>query len=96
MVMSQFIGDVYLTGTSPPEHSEDPAQHRDLSLVEKYLAVLDENKKSCRAAVTDASIALDMAGFVRRRLHSSTEQMQMPPALLALALIRRVLDAPDQ
>ena len=94
--MSQHIGDVFQTGTSPPEMAEDPTRSRNLQLIERYLVVLEENKNACRAAVTDADMALDMAGFVRRQLLKSARQSSMSPALLALALVRRVPDAPEQ
>lgn len=94
--MSQRIGDVFQLGTSPPELADDPAHKRDLRLVERYLAVLEENKKACRSALTDADMALDMAGFVRRQLRRPAQMPRMSPALLALALMRRVPDAPEQ
>ena len=94
--MSQHIGDVFQTGTSPPEMAEDPTRSRNLQLIERYLVVLEENKKACRAAVTDADMALDMAGFVKRQLRKPAPMPRMSPALLALALVRRVPDAPEQ
>ncbi len=94
--MSQHIGDVFQMGASPPELADDPSHSRDLKLVERYLAVLEENKKACRSAVTDADMALDMAGFVRWQLRNSAQMPRMSPALLALALVRRVPDAPEQ
>ena len=59
-------------------------------------ALLEENKQACRAAVTDADMALDMAGFVKRQLRRPAPMPKMSPALLALALVRRVIDAPEQ
>ena len=94
--MSQHIGDVFQTGTSPPEMAEDPTRSRNLQLIERYLVVLEENKKACRSALTDADMALDMAGFVRRQLRRPAQMPRMSPALLALALVRRVPDAPEQ
>ena len=94
--MSQHIGDVFQTGTSPPEMAEDPTRSRNLQLLERYLVVLEENKKACRAAVTDADMALDMAGFVKRQLRRPAQMPRMSPALLALALVRRIIDAPEQ
>ena len=94
--MSQHIGDIFQTGSSPPELADDPARSRNLRLIERYLAVLEENKKACRAAVTDADMALDMAGFVQRQLRRPAAKPRMSPALLALALVRRVIDAPEQ
>ena len=92
--MSQRITDTFLSGTGPPERLA-PEEH-DLALIQRYLAVLEENKKACRAAVTDADMALDMAGFVRRQLRRPAQLPRMSPALLALALVRRVPDAPEQ
>ena len=94
--MSQHIGDVFQTGTSPPEMAEDPTRSRNLQLIERYLVVLEENKNACRAAVTDADMALDMAGFVKRQLRKPAQMPRMSPALLALALVRRIVDAPEQ
>ena len=94
--MSQHIGDVFQLGASPPELADNPSHNRDLRLVERYLAVLEENKKACRSALTDADMALDMAGFVRRQLRRPAQMPRMSPALLALALVRRIVDAPEQ
>ena len=94
--MSQHIGDVLQTGSSPHEMAEDPTRSRNLQLIERYLVVLEENKNACRAAVTDADMALDMAGFVKRQLRRPALMPRMSPALLALALVRRIIDAPEQ
>lgn len=94
--MSQHINDIFPAGTSPPEPAADPPRSRNLTLIERYLAVLEENKRACRAALTDADMALDMAGFVRRRLQKPAATEGLSSALLALALVRRVSDAPEQ
>ena len=94
--MSQRIGDAIQTGISPPEYADTLTYDRDLALVERYLAVLEDNRKACRTDLTDADMALDMAGFVRRRLHGSPEYPRISSALMALALVRRMPDAPEQ
>ena len=94
--MSQHIGDVFQTGTSPPEMAEDPTRSRNLQLIERYLVVLEENKKACRSALTDADLAMDMAGFVRRTLQNSAQRPLASPALLALALVQRTPEGPQQ
>ena len=84
------------TAASPPEPEYAPEQ-RDLEALERYLAVLEANKKAGRTAVTDAVLALDMAGFVRGRLRESEGRpCGASAAVLALALVRRTVDAPDQ
>ncbi|MBO4300537.1 MAG: hypothetical protein J5861_02940 [Desulfovibrio sp.] len=94
--MSQRIGDAIQTGISPPEYVGTLMYDRDLALVERYLAVLEDNRKACRSDLTDADMALDMAGFVRHRLHNTLPHPRMSAALMALALVRRVPDAPEQ
>ena len=92
--MSQRITDAFLSEAGPPERPA-PQEH-DLAMLERYLAVLEENKKASRAAIPDAAMAMDMAGFVRNQLHKPVQAYAMPAALLALALVQRVPDAPLQ
>ena len=94
--MSQRINDAFLSENGPQDRSATYYEEHDLVLIQRYLAVLEENKKACRAAVTDADMALDMAGFVKRQLRRPAEVPRMSPALLALALVRRIIDAPEQ
>ena len=92
--MSQRITDTFLSGTGPPERLA-PEEH-DLALIQRYLAVLEENKKACCSALTDADLAMDMAGFVRRTLQNSAQRPLASPALLALALVQRTPEGPQQ
>ena len=92
--MSQRITDTFLSGTGPPERLA-PEEH-DLVLIQRYLAVLEENKKACCSALTDADLAMDMAGFVRRTLQNSAQRPLASPALLALALVQRTPEGPQQ
>ena len=94
--MSQRINDAFLSENGPQDRSATYYEEHDLVLIQRYLAVLEENKKACCSAVTDADMALDMAGFVKRQLRRPAEKPRMSPALLALALVRRIVDAPEQ
>ena len=92
--MSQRITDAFLSETGPPERLA-PEEH-DLAVIQRYLAVLEENKKACCSALTDADLAMDMAGFVRRTLQNSAQRPLASPALLALALVQRTPEGPQQ
>lgn len=94
--MSQRIASEIQTGISPPEYIDGIACSRDLAMIERYLAVLEDNRRACRADLNDADVALDMAGFVRQQLRGRAGSPPLSSALLALALVRRVPDAPEQ
>ncbi|SDF84197.1 hypothetical protein [Desulfovibrio legallii] len=84
------------TAASPPEPESAPAR-RDLEALERYLAVLEANRRAGRTAVTDAVLALDMAGFVRQSLREPGRRpCGVSPAVLAMTLVRRTVDAPEQ
>ncbi|MBQ9406481.1 MAG: hypothetical protein IJU37_07075 [Desulfovibrio sp.] len=94
--MSQHSNEAIQTGMSPPEYVDTLMYDRDLALIERYLAVLEDNRKACRADLTDADMALDMAGFVSHKLRDSQYHPCLSTPLMALALVRRVPDAPQQ
>lgn len=93
--MSLNTVDAFLSEKHPQDKA-DSGEQRDLAMITRYLAVLEENKNAGRAALRDADLALDMAGFTCRRLNDPAPGIQLPPALLALALVQRVPDAPEQ
>lgn len=94
--MSQHItDDISPQGVSPPEQHKGNEEKNQL-LVERYLQLLETNRQACRATITDAGLALDMAGFVRRQLCWPSQQTRIPTALLARALVQRLPEAPDQ
>lgn len=62
--------------------------HRDLASLDKYLAIIENNRKACQFVPNDAMLALDMAGFVSGRLYSARERSRLSVARLALALAR--------
>ncbi len=64
-----------------------PEDHRDLASLETYLAIIENNQKSCRFIPNDAMLALDMAGFVSGQLHSG-RGAGLSAARLALALLQ--------
>ena len=94
--MSQRINDAFLSENGPQDRSAIYYEEHDLALVQRYLAVLEENKKACRSALTDADLAMDMAGFVRRKLQNSAQRPLASSALLALALVQRTPEGPQQ
>jgi hypothetical protein len=59
-------------------------------LVERATVV--ENRNACRFALRDAELALDMAEFVRKPEGGA----KLSPALLALTLMRRDANTPEQ
>ena len=94
--MSQHIDDAFLSENGPQDRSATSYEEHELVLIQRYLAVLEENRKASRATLTDADMAMDMAGFVRRQLRNPLQGYAISPALLALALVQRVPDAPQQ
>ncbi len=68
---------------------------RDMAALERYLAVLEENRKACCFVPDDAAAAIDMARFVCGRRHGG-EIAPMSAARMAMALIQRIPDAPIQ
>lgn len=94
--MSQRINDAFLSENGPQDRSATYYEEHDLALVQRYLAVLEQNKKACRSAVSDADLAMDMAGFVRRKLQNTAQRPLASSALLALALVQRTPEGPQQ
>lgn len=90
--MSQHIAMAIQRGISPPECTDTLTYNRELEMVERYLAVLEDNRNACRADLGDVDIALDMAGFVRQTLRGAPVYPRMSSALMALALVRREPD----
>lgn len=71
-----------LYGDSQAEES------REAELLDRYLAIMETNKKSSRFVPDDALLALDMAGFVTGRLANPDLAPQVSAARLALALVQ--------
>jgi hypothetical protein len=63
-------------------------------LVERATVV--ENRNACRFALRDAELALDMAEFARNQARKPERGAKLSPALLALTLMRRDANAPEQ
>ena len=79
-------------------HMEDDAveDQRDLDRLDRYLAILETNKKACRFVPDDALMALDMAGFVRGRLNGSHPAVPISISRLALSLVQTRSGLPVQ
>ena len=73
-----------------------PQTREDLHMLDRYLAVLEDNKRACRFVLDDAALAMDMAGFVQNRLGRGWERPANTAARLSLALIHTDIQAPVQ
>lgn len=71
---------------------------RDALLLDRYLAIMETNRKSSRFVPDDALLALDMAGFVRGQIGQMPHcRPQVSIARLSLALVQsRQQEAPIQ
>lgn len=69
---------------------------RDAALLDRYLAIMETNRKSSRFVPDDALLALDMAGFVRNRIGNTPDRAPVSAARLALALVQPHKQAPVQ
>lgn len=94
--MSQRINDAFLSENGPQDRPAPYYEEHDLALIQRYLTVLEDNKKASRSGITDAGMAMDMAGFVRQQLQKPAQRPRISSALMALALAQRVPDGPQQ
>lgn len=75
---------------------EPPGTRQDLAKIDRYLDVLNDNKNASRFVPNDAAVALDMAGFVRRRVGNGRSGPVLSTPRLALALVQPNDGAPAQ
>ena len=75
---------------------EPPGTQQNLSKIDRYLDILEHNKNASRFVPSDAAVALDMAGFVRRRVGAGRPGPALSAARLALALVQPCEDMPTQ
>lgn len=61
---------------------------RDAALLDRYLAIVETNKKSCKFVPDDALLALDMVSFVRGQLGDDFLRPQVSVTRLAMALVK--------
>ena len=76
--------------------TNDPLITNDVHMLDRYLAVLEDNKNACRFILNDAALAMDMAGFVQNRLGRGWERPANTAARLSLALIHTEPQGPVQ
>lgn len=78
---------------------QDDAVNEDeqnLARLNRYLAILENNRKAASFVPDEALMALDMAEFVRQRLHDRNLQSSPSAAHMALSLVQRPVRAPMQ
>lgn len=61
---------------------------RDAALLDRYLAIMETNKKSSRFVPNDALLALDMAEFARGQLSPECRRPHVSTARLAMSLVQ--------
>ena len=61
---------------------------RDAALLDRYLAIMETNKKSSRFVPNDAMLALDMAEYARAQLAKGGCRPQISVARLAMSLVQ--------
>lgn len=86
----------YVSLAEATRETNDPQTAMDLHMLDRYLAVLEDNKKACRFILDDAALAMDMAGFVQNRLGRGWERPANTAARLSLALIHTEPQGPVQ
>lgn len=89
-----------LNSTTSPQwniYDDGPAEDvHNAELLDRYLAIMETNRKSSRFIPNDALMALDMAGFVRGQIDNSRHAQPVSVARLALALVHSQTQAPMQ
>lgn len=63
-------------------------ESREAQLLDRYLAIMETNRKASRFVPDDALLALDMAGFVTGHLANPDLSPQVSAARMALALMQ--------
>ena len=86
----------YVSMAEATREINDPQTAMDLHMLDRYLAILEDNKKACRFILDDAALAMDMAGFVQNRLGRGWERPANTAARLSLALIHTEPQGPVQ
>lgn len=70
-------------------------EQRELDALNRYMAMIEDNKNSCRFVPNDALLAIDMASFVRERLDGKSGP-HISASRLAMALVQPCGDVPVQ
>ena len=86
----------YIPVAKAARETGDPQATQDLHMLDRYLAILEDNKRACRFVLDDAALAMDMAGYVQNRLGRGWERPANTAARLSLALMHNVPEGPVQ
>lgn len=89
MIQHHFSQNTY----SPQEDSSSEDEH-NLARLNRYLAILENNRKAASFVPGEALAALDMAEFVRQRLHGHDWDSGLSTGRLALSLVQKIPEAP--
>lgn len=94
--MSMTQTEISLTARSSPEDDEAMATREELSCLERYLAIIENNRKANVFVPDDALLALDMANAVRSTLDPAAYRSPISSGRLAMALIQPAWTGPVQ
>lgn len=72
----------------PAWDGEGQNANKDIEVLDRYLAILEDNKRACRFIPDDVAVSLEMTGFVRNTVEGRRGKMGSSVARLALALIQ--------
>lgn len=70
--------------------------HPDIDRLDRYLAIIETNKKSSQFVPNDALLALDMAGFAMGQLKNRKNMPDISIGRLAMALVQPERTLPVQ
>lgn len=93
--MSMIQTEISLTAKTAQDGSE-MANSEDLAMLDRYLSILENNKKASRFVPVDAMLALDMADTVRNNLCGTREKSGLSLGRLALSLVQPGIERPTQ
>lgn len=91
-----MIQNNYSLDTFSRQDDAETEDERNLARLNRYLAILENNRKAASFVPDEALVALDMAEFVRQRLHHKNLHSSPSAARMALSLVQRGQQAPMQ
>ena len=91
MIQCQFSQNAF-----SPQEDSPTEDERNLARLNRYLAILENNRKAASFVPGEALIALDMAEFVRQRLHGQALDARPSAGRLAISLVQKGAALPVQ